>query len=103
MLDGGAQVGRRLLGQGQEVWTGTVPSWHTLATPSRRGARLRRFQNCLFGRASVPASPDFRRFPEKFRLAGTLAIPPQWQGREFGGSVWTNKAVGWASKRIIRL
>ena len=27
------------------------------------------------GRASVPASPDFRRFPEKLGLAGTLALP----------------------------
>jgi hypothetical protein len=27
------------------------------------------------GRASVPASADFRRFPEKLGLAGTLARP----------------------------
>jgi hypothetical protein len=27
------------------------------------------------GRASVPASPDFRRCPEEFGLAGTLALP----------------------------
>ena len=27
------------------------------------------------GRASVPASPDFRRIPGKFGLAGTLALP----------------------------
>jgi len=27
------------------------------------------------GRASVPASPDFRSLPEKFGLAGTLALP----------------------------
>ena len=27
------------------------------------------------GRASVPASPGFRRFPERLGLAGTLALP----------------------------
>ena len=27
------------------------------------------------GRASVPASPDFRRFPGMLGLAGTLALP----------------------------
>jgi len=33
------------------------------------------FENWLFGRASVLASPDFQGFPEKLGLARTLALP----------------------------
>ena len=29
----------------------------------------------LFGRASVPASPDLGGLPQRFGLAGTLALP----------------------------
>ena len=36
------------------------------------------------GRASVPASPDFFDFPDKYGLAGTLALPGQGLGNTPG-------------------